>query len=158
MNRTAPTLLHCERNHVADDYSPFSSGFIISGEQTLGEACDIRLSTRAAVQIRLLVGFIPAPFQNTSPPPSISQAQRERKLCHDHVADVRLSQRAGRRNRCEMTSAAETRLHILCHSEWFMKAFSVASPICSCQVLVCLCVNSQTKKKHSSVSFLQLCS
>lgn len=139
LNWTAPTLLFCERNHVIDDYSPFSCGFIINEEKTLGEMCDIRLSTRAAVQIRVLVGFIRAQLKIGSPPPSISETQRKQKLCHYYILNVCLSLWGGWRNQSEMTSAAYTRLHILRHSKSFKKAFL---PIWSCKVVVWLFVNS----------------
>lgn len=100
---TRTASLRCERNHVADDYSPFSCRFIMGGEQTLGERRDIRLSTRAAVQIRPFnkYNFTPIDFRGPEEANALSL------LCNRRLFE------AGLDGGIRVTSAADPRLRIL---------------------------------------------
>lgn len=102
LNRTGPTLLHCERHRVADDDAPFSRRFIIRREQTPAETCDIGLSSRAAAQ--------------KGPPPSTPEVNALLLLRNRRVREPLAGM-----EECEVTS----RLHILCHSRAPRKGFSV---------------------------------
>lgn len=97
LNRTGPTLQHCERHRVADDDTPFSRRFIIRREQTPAETCDIGPSTRER-------------------PTSIPEVNALLLLRNRRVREPLAGM-----EECEVTS----RLHILCHSRAPRKGFSV---------------------------------